>query len=143
MRLRTAFLSVKTCFPAYPARLFFVVAIVLGGDLLTGCAIHYFDPKTGAEHIWGVGHMVMKASAANEGHRALVRGTEVIGFTVGMVGRQSYVTAGWERRQQIDVVDDSTAIRFEWPNSSFFKVRVGSEWPHVFEEPRSEKGGNE
>ncbi len=40
----------------------------------TGCAVHYYDPKTGAEHIWGVGHLVMKVSAPNEGVRAVVSG---------------------------------------------------------------------
>ena len=25
--------------------------------LTPGCALHYFDSKTGTEHVWGFGHM--------------------------------------------------------------------------------------
>lgn len=26
------------------------------------CAVHYFDPHTGTEHLWGVGHLKMKVT---------------------------------------------------------------------------------
>lgn len=108
--------------------------LILSSSAASGCAIHYFDPKTGAEHIWGVGHMVMKAAAPREGHRAIVLGTETIGFSVGNVGGQGYLTVGWEKRQRLEILDENTSIRLEWPNRSFFTIRVGSEWPRVFDE---------
>ncbi len=118
-----------------------VVALVVGTSVASGCAFHYYDSKTGAEHIWGFGHMVMKASAPREGHRAIVRGTEVTGLTLGNVGGQGYLTVGWEKRQQLEIVDENTAIRLEWPKGDFFNVRVGSKWPHLFEGPNPKSGG--
>ncbi len=99
---------------------------------LSGCAIHYFDPKTGTEHLWGFGHMKMKIGLPNEGLQAVVRGTDVLGISVGSTDRQSYLTAGWHHLQRLDVVTESTAVRFEWPNSDFACVRVGSEFPPEF-----------
>lgn len=109
--------------------------------VLTGCAIHYYDSKTGAEHIWGVGHIVMKAPPQLEGHRALIRGTEVIGFAVGNVGGQGYLTVGWEKRQRLDIVGENTSIRLEWPTGDLLNVRVGSEWSHFSEQPTPNDGG--
>ncbi|MGH7773247.1 MAG: hypothetical protein ACREQA_13555 [Candidatus Binatia bacterium] len=34
--------------------------ICLFPTVLAGCAVHYLDPDTGAEHVWGFGHLVMK-----------------------------------------------------------------------------------
>jgi hypothetical protein len=115
--------------------------LILGAGSMSGCAVHYYDPETGSEHIWGFGHMVMKATTPREGYRALVRGTEVIGLTVGRLDDQQYLTIGWEKRQRLEIVDESAAIRLEWPDSSFLRVRVGSEWPQVFGEPSPNQGG--
>jgi len=109
----------------------------------TGCAIHYYDLTTGTEHIWGIGHMAMKASAPREGLRAVVVGTDVFGLTGGNVGGQGYLTIGWERRRQIEVLDENTAIRLEWPDGDFFNVRIGSEWPHIADQPNSKEQESE
>lgn len=71
----------------------FVVALL--SFSLPGCAIHYFDPETGTEHLWGFGHMKVKVTPVNKGLQAVVRGTDVLGISVGSTDRQSYLTAGW------------------------------------------------
>ncbi len=102
-------------------------AMVLGLILwtTTGCAVHYYDPKTGAEHIWGVGHLVMKVSAPDEGVRAIVRSSETIGVTLSNRDGPA-VTMGWEKWQQLEIVDANTAIRLERPQGDFVNIRVGS-----------------
>ncbi|MCH8146889.1 MAG: hypothetical protein IH987_02715 [Planctomycetes bacterium] len=100
--------------------------------LLPGCAIHYFDPATGTEHLWGIGHLKMKIISPTEGVRATVRGSQTIGASFGSLEEQSYVTLGYQRRERLDVLDEDTVVRLEWPSSDFFEVRVGSEFPKEF-----------
>ena len=94
-----------------------------------GCALHHYDETTGTEHIWGFGHMKMRVAPCNEGLRAVVRGTDVFGASLGIGKRESYLTAGWHRTQRLDVIDKNTKVRFEWPSSDFRYVRIGSEFP--------------
>ncbi len=96
-----------------------------------GYAIHYFDSETGTEHIWGFGHMQMKVSPPNEGVQAVVRGTDVLGLSIGSADQQVYLTAGWHRVQRLDVIAESTAVRLEWPSADFAEVRVGTAFPGV------------
>lgn len=109
------------------------VLLVLAG-FVSGCAVHYFDPKTGAEHIWGFGHMKMKVAPEEEGLQAIVRGTEVIGLSTGNADKQAYLTLGWHRIQRLDIVTESTAVRLEGPNSDFVNIRVGSSFPGIPDE---------
>jgi hypothetical protein len=115
------------------------IVVMLGFIFLatSGCAIHYYDSKTGAEHIWGFGHMVMKVSAPREGNRAIMRATEVVGVTIGKGDGQHYLTVGWEKRQRMEIVGENTAIRLEGPRGDFVNIRVGSEWPVAFEDTDS------
>lgn len=108
-----------------------LVAAALGGGLLPGCAIHYYDPKTQTEHLWGFGHMAMKVSAPQEGVRAVVRGVDTLGLGVGSLPGHGYFAAGWQSVRRLEIVDEHTAVRLEWPAADFFNVRVGSEFPHV------------
>lgn len=97
--------------------------------VLIGCAVHYYDTATGTEHIWGVGHLKMKATKPNENLQAVVYGTDTIGVSIGKAANQNYVTIGWQNLEYIDILKESTSIRLEWPNSDFFNVRIGSEFP--------------
>ena len=109
------------------------VLLVLAG-FFSGCAVHYFDQKTGAEHIWGVGHMKMKMAPEEEGVQAIVRGTDVLGVSMGSADQQAYLTFGWHRIQRLDIVTESTAVRLEWPNSDFVNIRFGSSFPIIPDE---------
>ena len=94
-----------------------------------GCAVHYYEEKTGVEHIWGFGHLKMKSAKPNEGLQAVVHGSDVVGLSVGTADQHGYVTVGWQRLEYIDVLKDNTALRLEWPDSAFASVRVGSQFP--------------
>jgi hypothetical protein len=106
-----------------------VIVLVIFSGFVSGCAIHYYDPETEAEHIWGIGHMKMKAAQPSEGLQAVVHGTDVLGVSIGKANKQGYFTVGWQRVEAIDVLKESTSIRLEWPNSDFVNVRVGSKFP--------------
>ena len=97
--------------------------------LLSGCAVQYYDPETGASHVWGFGHMSMKMSPPNEGLQAVIRGTRVLGLSLGRVRDRTYLTFGYDSEQQTDVMADDTSVHLEWPAGDLFNVRVGSSWP--------------
>lgn len=109
-------------------------AIALACSLQLGCAVHYFDSDTNTEHIWGIGHMKLRIADAEEGVQAVVRGNDVIGFSVGRLDQQYYLTAGWHRTQRLDAIADNTCLRFEWPNSDFAKVRIGTNFPPMVDD---------
>lgn len=98
---------------------------------LQACAVHYYSPKTKTEHLWGFGHMKMKAAASNEGIKSVMFSTSVLGLGVSkMDSRFSFVT-GWEQQQRLEVIDESMAVRFEWPKNDLFNVRIGTNIPHL------------
>ena len=98
---------------------------------LFGCAIHYYDEKTGTEHLLGIGHMKMKVPDAKEGVQAVMYGTETIGLAVGKTVSGHHISAGWHRIEQLDIVDENTSIRIERPKSSFFTIEVGTAPPNI------------
>jgi hypothetical protein len=109
-----------------PATLVLLVVVLVA----TGaCAVHYYDPSTGTEHVWGVGHMAMKVSPPGEGLRAVVRGTSALGLSAGRLDAERYVTLGWSAHRRLEIVDDDTSLRLECPEGSWFRMRVGSAWP--------------
>jgi hypothetical protein len=107
---------------------------------VNGCAIHYFDADTATEHIWGIGHMEMKAAAARDDVRAVMSGVDLLGASVGR-GRDGFsMMVGWERQRHVDVVGRDAELTLEWPTSSFVDLRVGSQFPYTAltpEEPAS------
>ena len=121
----------------WPAKAVFLSlysAIIL---TLFGCAVHYYDEKTQTEHLWGFGHMKMKASAPNEELKATVSQTDILGFGVSKSEDDFSLIGGLSQKKHLDVVDENTAVRLEWPDNSIFNVRIGSKPP--FETEKDEK----
>lgn len=104
---------------------------ILAALALSGCAIHYYDPESGTEHLYGFGHMRMRVSEPVEGVRATVKSTEVLGASIGVSKDDRHIVAGWNRRTRLDAIDENTSVRFEWPTSDLFDVRVGSDPPFL------------
>jgi hypothetical protein len=97
--------------------------------LLSGCAIHWYDENTQTEHLLGFGHLKMKVAEPNEGVRAVVTGTETLGLAFRSDKREGYFLIGWQELSRLRAIDENTQIRFEWPSSDFFTVRLGTEFP--------------
>ena len=114
------------------ARLSLVAGV--GALWLVGCGIHYYDPDTGAEHVWGVGHLTMKLSTPTEGVRVAVTGVHLIGIGLGRGETESYMHVGWREARLLRVLQESTCVRLDWPRNDLFSVRVGTLPPGVARE---------
>ena len=96
--------------------------------LLSGCAVHYYDTKSGTEHLWGFGHLKMKVTPQSEGVQAVVKGVETLGFNLAAGKEDYHIGVGWDYRRRIDI-SSNAAVRIEWPTGDFFNVRVGAKPP--------------
>jgi hypothetical protein len=104
--------------------------------LFSGCAIHYFDPRTGAEHLWGFGHMKMKSAPVDDRAEMVVTGVETLGVSIGAGRDNSHVMAGWNNQQRI-VLSTNTSVSLAWPDEDFFNVRLGRTPPFLTNAPKS------
>lgn len=99
--------------------------------LLAGCAIVYRDAETGAAHAWGIAHLVTRATASNEGKKAVVCGVTTYGVAIGIWDRMPFIALGWQRMQTAEVVDENTAVRIEAPQGDLLQLEVGSTPPKL------------
>lgn len=133
---------------SFPHSLFVLATLILVAVPLvfTGCAVHYYDKHTGTEHLWGFGHMKMRVAEPDEGVRAVVKGTSQLGFAVGLGQEDPSLSVGWSNSRRLSVLNENTSVRFEWPTSGFYNVRVGTNAPQiVFDSSQTnnmEKKGN-
>ena len=84
---------------------------------LAGCAIHYSDSITGAQQVWGFGHLAMKATDTSARKKAVVRGVTLFGVGLGLRDSSPFLIIGWERLQTIEMVDENTDLCLEGPDS--------------------------
>jgi len=81
--------------------LFTILGLWVLMGLGTGCAIHYFDEDTGTEHLWGFGHLKMKAQpSTNEVVRAVVTGVETLGVNLSVGDEHKGIGVGYDNRQK-------------------------------------------
>lgn len=93
---------------------------------LGGCALHFYDEATGTEHVWGLAHVKMRVQPSTEGVKAVAQGSETLGFSVGRTAAGPHLALGWHDESRILVSPADAALRFEWPTSNVFDVRVGT-----------------
>lgn len=98
--------------------------------LLTGCGVHYFDQKTGVEHLWGFGHLRMKVQPdQTNGVQAVMKGYQMVGLQL-VAGQDEYgMVVGYGDRHMLYVNPTNAAFGLEWPTASFFNIRVGTNFP--------------
>ena len=124
------------------------LVIVFLSLYLTGCAIYYRDPDSGAEHIWGFGHLAMKVTPPLEGKQAIIRRATLTGVALG-TGQGSFgISVGYDRNESILIYDENTAISIQRPPSNdFFYFKIGTAPPGAFSDRdknnASEKRGSE
>jgi len=105
-------------------------------SVCSGCSVHYYEKQSGTEHLWGFGHMKMKIEPPNEGVQAVVKGTETLGFNLAAGQEDYHIGFGWDYRRRI-LISSNAAVRLEWPNGDFFKVRVGTAPPFAINSSRA------
>lgn len=102
------------------------------GFLLSGCAIYYRDRDTGAEHIFGFGHLSVKIIPPHEGKQALVQRMTLTGLAAGLDNGSLGVSAGWDRREHILIYDENVAVTIQRPPSNdFFYFKIGTYPPDL------------
>lgn len=102
---------------------------------LGGCGVHYYDPDSGVDHVWGIGHLQMKLATPEEGVRAAVTGVQLIGFGIGAGRSDYYAQIGWRDARMLRVLQESTCVRLDWPTSDIFSIRVGTVPPYAKDDP--------
>lgn len=108
---------------------------LLGLSVLSGCGIHYYDAKTGTEHLWGFGHLRMRVQPPDEGVQAVVKGYSIAGAKVGGSQEDYGISVGYDSRRIILITATNAAFGLEWPTASFFNVRVGGTNPPFLSRP--------
>jgi len=97
-------------------RLLSKFTLLLGFPIsMSGCAIYYHDAKTGAEHIWGFGHLVTKVTPPADGKQAVIRRATLTGLALGVEDDSFGFSAGWDRRERITVYDGNTFLAIQRP----------------------------
>lgn len=95
--------------------------------MISSCVIYHRDPESGAEHIWGVGHLATKVISSKDGKQAVVSRATLTGVAVGIDDGSISLSAGWDRRERITVYDENTSIVIRRPaGDDFFLFRIGS-----------------
>jgi len=102
-----------------------IVIFVIVGFQLIGCAVYYRDRESGADHIWGFGHLATKVTPPLEGKKALIQKMTLTGVAVGIDNGSFGVSIGYDEREHLLIYDDNTAISIQRPPSDdylFFKI---------------------
>jgi hypothetical protein len=92
---------------------------------INGCSLHYYDPQTQAEHIFGIGHMVMKVQDAGANRIAVVKGINSLGIAGGTLEDGAYLGAGWSSHHNIQIFEPNTKLDLLWPTSDWLNLRIG------------------
>lgn len=100
---------------------------------LSGCAISYFDPETGVEHLYGFGHLAYRVDVPSEELVAVATQIETIGLGAVAGQEEGWFLLGIGNQTRLRILEESTCVKLEWPNDALINVRVGSSTPE-FEE---------
>ena len=112
-----------------------LIAMVM---LMSGCAVYYRDRDTGAEHIFGFGHLSVKTIPPHEGKQALVQRMTLTGIAAGLDNGSLGMSAGWDRREHILIYDENVAVTIQRPPSNdFFYFKIGTYPPELGARPDS------
>ena len=118
-----------------------IIIFVIVGFQLAGCAVYYRDRESGAEHIWGFGHLATKVTPLLEGKKALIQRMTLTGAAVGIDNGSLGLSVGYDQREHI-LIYENTAISIQRPPSDdylFFKIGT---YPPITYPPDLEKSSN-
>lgn len=108
----------------------------LGGILfaifvgLHGCALHYYDADKGVEHVWGLGHVAVKAPVREDKLRAVARRSDVLGLSIGKRRDEgAHLEIGWTSIERVDLADSDASLCLSGIGGSLLDARVGTALP--------------
>ena len=93
----------------------------------SGCAVHYYDAKTGTAHLWGIGHMKMRVVPAVDDAKvqAVAVGIETIGLRVDANQHTNGLSLGYDSSNFVYVVSSDASLRLDLVENDPFKLRLG------------------
>lgn len=95
---------------------------------LSACAIYYRDDETGAEHIWGIGHLATKITEPLDKKQAVIRQATLTGLSVGIEDESFGFSLGWDQRERIHIYDENTSFSIKRPeDGNYFLFKFGTE----------------
>lgn len=95
--------------------------------LIQGCAISYYDPQTGVDHIWGVGHLAMKVLPDEDDKQILITQKTLAGVALGFEGISPSFSMGWNQSERITVFDQNTSLSIQRPsNNDYFQLKFSA-----------------
>jgi len=104
-----------------------IIFLVLATSLISGCAVYYRDRESGAEHIFGFGHLSMKVIPPVEEKQALIQRTTLTGVAIGMDNGSLGMSVGFDQREHILIYDENVALTIKRPPSNdFFYFKIGT-----------------
>lgn len=95
----------------------FLISIGILALAGSGCAIHYADNRSGAEHLWGFGQLRVQKEATGGGLTAVTTGYRVPGLCLEL-GRDHFgFTFGYLDRQRLCVVRSNEVADLRFPTA--------------------------
>lgn len=97
----------------------------------SGCAVHYYDAKTGTAHLWGIGHMKMRVVPAVDDSRvqAVAVGIQTIGLRLDANQHTSGINLGYDNSSFVYVVASDTSLRLDEVKNDPFTLQLGVQPP--------------
>ncbi len=93
----------------------------------SGCAITYRNAETGAVHLWGFGHLSMRATVPEGDKKAVIQGASTAGVSAGTWNGSVFLTAGWNRHQTVEIIDPDTYVRIEAPDNDLLNLNISGQ----------------
>ena len=92
---------------------------IIGGS--SGCAVHYLDPRTGAEHLWGVGQLRLQTNSciANSAWAAVTSGVRAPGLCLSLGKNRFGLTLGYFDQQRLTVIPASQLAGLQSPTNTW------------------------
>lgn len=115
---------------SYAKSVLALTLITLFSIHVSGCAIYYRDSASGAEHIWGIGHLATKITPPADGKQTVITRATLMGIAVGMDNGDLGFSAGWDHRERLIIYDENTSVAItRHPSNDFFLFKIGSNPP--------------
>lgn len=83
--------------------------------LYAGCAIHYHDERDNSDHVYGFGHLAMRAVTDGSKEMAIARQISTLGSELH-VGDKFGLSLGWSNEEEIQFYNQSAKISLEKPS---------------------------
>lgn len=119
----------------------FIIKLIIYNIFLfiQGCAIYYHDIETGADHIWGIGHLAMKTVPDSVNKQILITQKTLTGVFLSFEGISPSFSIGWNQSEQIIVLDKNTSLAIQKPeNNDYFQFKFAA-FPDEFNDLNKEK----